>query len=555
MRFYTRLFIIFIIFNFHFSFAQDPTVGLLSYKPWQSFDGFNLLYPHNQPNVYLLNNCGEIVHVWEDSTHLRPGNTAYLLEDGNLIKTKRNATVAGNPIWAGGGGGTLEIRNWENELQWSYIVNDSLQRLHHDIAPMPNGHILAIVWELKTKEEAIAAGRDSNLLTEDELWPDKIIEIDPLTNEIVWEWHAWDHLIQDFDDTKLNYGVISEHPDLINLNYDTNDGKADWFHSNALDYDEINDLIVMSVPTFDEIWVIDHSTTTAQASGHTGGFSGRGGDLIYRWGNPRAYNRGTVAEQKLFYQHDIHWNNDFLSEVDPNFGKFAVFNNRVGSDFSEANVFNHGFDMYEFSFPMIGGIYGPEDFDLSIQHPIPQEMYSTGLSSIQFLPNGNMLLCSGRFGYSFELTPDNEIVWEYKTPLISGNFATQGDELNMNDNLTFRMFRYPTDYSAFVDKDLSPLGYIELEALFSFCEQILPVMGEEHRYGLKIFPNPASSMVSVLWNGGIHADIEILNVLGKSMYIAEQVSGGMQYVNISGWERGIYFVRINDTETKKFIIE
>jgi hypothetical protein len=182
-------------------------------------------------------------------------------------------------------------------------------------------------------------------------------------------------------------------------------------------------------------------------------------------------------------------------------------------------------------------------------------MYSTGLSSVQFLPNGNVLLCSGRTGYSFELNQDNEIVWEYKTPFEGGNFVTQGDILSINDNLTFRMFRYPTDYSAFTDKDLNPLGYIELEPFESFCEQILPTMESEHRYGLKIFPNPAHNMISVLWNGGIYADIEVFNVIGKRMHVDHQVSGGMQYIDLSGWERGIYFVQINQTETKKFIIE
>lgn len=555
MRILPLLITISFLGSYIISYSQDPTVGLLSYKPWQSYDGYNIIYPHNQPNVYLLNNCGEVVHVWEDSTHFRPGNTAYLLENGNLLKTKRSAVVAGNPIWAGGGGGTLEIRSWDNDLLWSYTLNDAVQRMHHDIAPMPNGNLLAIVWELKTLSEAIEAGRDTNLLSEDKLWPDKIVEIDPLTNQIVWEWKAWDHLVQEFDESKANYGLISEHPGLINLNYDTNDGKADWFHSNALDYDEINDLVVISVPTFDEIWVIDHSTTTAQAAGHTGGFSGKGGDLIYRWGNPEAYGRGTAEDKKLFYQHDIHWNNDFLSEVDPNFGKFAVFNNRVGSGFSQANIFDHGFDMYEFSFPMIGDVFGPEDFDLTLMHPTPQKMYSTGLSSVQFLPNGNVLLCSGRFGYSFEMTPEDEIVWEYKTPLISGNPATQGDVTGENDNLTFRMFRYPADYSAFLGKELDPLGYIELQALEGFCEQILPVMEQNHRYGLRLFPNPADQMISIHWNGGIYADIEVFNSIGRQMYKEDQITGGMHYLNISGWERGMYIVRINQTETKKFIIE
>ncbi|RME02510.1 MAG: hypothetical protein D6816_11045, partial [Bacteroidetes bacterium] len=171
------------------------TVGLLSYEPSKSFDGYNLLYPHNQPNVYLLDNCGEIVHVWEDDASFRPGNTAYILPDGRLVKTKRPAAVAGNPIWAGGGGGIVEIRDWDNNLLWSFELNDSLYRLHHDIQPMPNGNILMIAWESHTIEDLLDAGMDTSTLINGKLWSDMVIEVDPELDSIVWEWHAWDHLI------------------------------------------------------------------------------------------------------------------------------------------------------------------------------------------------------------------------------------------------------------------------------------------------------------------------------------------------------------------------
>ncbi|MEM9821915.1 MAG: aryl-sulfate sulfotransferase [Bacteroidota bacterium] len=531
--------------------AQN-TVGLLSYDPGQTYDGYNLIYPHNQPNVYLLDNCGEIVHVWTDSINFRPGNTAYLLEDGRMVKTTRPASIAGDAIWAGGGGATVEIRDWDNNLEWSFTLNDEKNRLHHDIEPMPNGNILMIVWEAKTRDEAIQAGRDSTKLANDVLWPDYIIEVDPSTDEIVWEWHLWDHLIQDFDETKDNFGVVADHPEWVDINFDT-DGAADWIHGNSIDYNAEIDQILFSTPFLNEIWIIDHSTTTEQAAGHVGGFGGRGGDLLYRWGNPQSYRAGTADDQQLFNNHDAHWIGDFLPPSHPDFGKILIFNNQAGPDFSTVNVINQPWDMYTTSYPMPNATWEPTNFDATITHPTPTDLYSTGLSSAQFLPNGNTLICSGRLGYSFELTPANEIVWEYRTPLIGGQPATQGDSLNINNNLTFRMDRYPTDYTAFDGRDLSQKGWIENDPNEFLCDQILPTSDIMEQYNLKIFPNPAADNLVIEWQAGVYVEVDIFDLLGRKMH-GFRATGGRRYLDVSNWESGIYFVEIGETETRKLLI-
>lgn len=550
-----HLFTPFLLFLCIGIFAQDTphTVGLLSYNPAKAYDGYNLIYPHNQPNVYLLDNCGEVVHVWQDEPQWRPGNTAYLLPNGNLVKTKRPAAIANDPIWAGGGGAIVEIRDWDNNLLWSFERNNEQERLHHDIALTDQGTILMIVWELKTQEEAIQAGRDPSLLADGELWPDYIIEVDPENDEIVWEWHVWDHLVQDFDPSKENYGVVADNPQRVDVNWDTSDGDADWMHTNAIDYNAEIGQVIISVPTFHEVWIIDKTTTTQQAAGSTGGFGGRGGDLLYRWGNPAAYQSGTAEDQTLFYQHDIHWIDDFLDFSNPFFGRLAVFNNQVGEDFSTANIFNPGFDMYKLGYPMMGNVWGPNSFDLTIQHPEPTMMYSTGLSSIQVLPNGNFLICVGRFGYSFEITPDNEIVWEYKTPLNGGARASQGDVLSENNNLTFRMDRYPAEYAAFEGRDLSSQGWIELNPDSTFCEQILPAGEQFSSYGLKAYPNPAASQLVLEWEGGVWASFEVFDLWGRQLE-RFRATGGRKYMDISDWREGVYFVRVNGMDVRKVVV-
>ena len=549
-------FFLFLSFVANIAIAQN-TVGLLSYDPTHSFDGYNLMFPHNQPNVYLLNNCGEVVHVWEDDANFRTGNIAYLREDGTLVKAKRDQNVTDDAIWAGGGGEFIEIRDWDNNLIWQFEMNNDSLRLHHDIAPMANGNILAVAWELKTEEEALAAGRDPATIAQDEIWSEYIFEINPTTNEIVWEWHVWDHLIQDFDSTKANYGVVEDHPELIDVNYDTHDGHPDWLHVNALDYSEFRDQILISVPYFDEVWIIDHSTTTEEAAGSFGGQSNDGGDLMFRWGNPVTYTRDTTMQKQLFFQHDTHFIDEYINASNPNYNSIGVFNNRAGADFSTVNIFRPQWDMYTWSYTLDEAntqTYFPADFSLTLTHPEPQKMFSTGLSSFQLLPNGNYLIMVGRFGYCFEMTPDNEIVWEYKTPLNGGAAATQGDVLTINNNLTFRMKRYPVDYPAFEGKDFSETSFIELEPDEDFCDQLLDVEVFEDAYNIKVYPNPASQYLVVEWDAGMYTHLDIYNAIGQKMQSIMR-TGGRAYLDITGWEAGMYFINLEGTKVARFIVE
>ena len=205
--------------------AQN-TIGTLTYLPEQTSPGYNLLYPLLQGNVYLTNNCGQVVHEWAPNDEFIPGSSAYLLENGHLIKCASLGNGS-NPIFNAGGASDFVIEyDWEGNIVWEFSLSNEQYRLHHDIEVLPNGNIVMMAWEYKTVEEAIQAGRNPDLLLENALWSDYIFEVQPdyATGgyEIVWEWRAWDHLIQDFDASKDNYGVIAEHPELININYDFN---------------------------------------------------------------------------------------------------------------------------------------------------------------------------------------------------------------------------------------------------------------------------------------------------------------------------------------------
>ncbi|MDA0939447.1 MAG: aryl-sulfate sulfotransferase [Bacteroidetes bacterium] len=446
-------------------FAQvlhsQNTIGVTEFQPDLVDEGYTLIYPHNQPNVYLLDLCGEVVHSWSNADTLRPGNVAYLQENGDIVMTYRPQVFSSDPLWAGGGGATVERRTWDNDVLWSYTLNDSTGRLHHDIEVKPDGNVFAIAWEHFSPEEAIQAGRDSALVPEDGLWSEMVVELSPDGNggaNIVWEWHAWDHLVQNLDPSKDNFGVVSENPNKIDVNYGTASAQpSDWLHINAIDYNPYFEHLLLSVPTFDELWIVDYDNFTP-------------GQLLWRWGNPEAYDMGTEEDKQLFYQHDCHWVYDHVTLNNPDFGKIAVFNNRVpsanGGSHSAVHLLNPSYTDYDnnFATDFNNGTFLPADFDWS--YVAPDSIYTSGLSSFQRLENGNSLICYGRWGDTREITSDGELAWRYKTPLVNaGGFASpvsQGTEPSINQNMTFRAHRYPSDFPAFQSVMLEPQGVLEL---------------------------------------------------------------------------------------------
>ena len=273
------------------------TLGLLERKPG-SFDGYTLMAPTRALVTYLIDPRGRIVNWWA-SQHM-PGIVAYLLPSGNLLRTGN----ARNPDYLiGGTGGIVQEFDWDGHLVWDYRYSTKDHCQHHDIERLPNGNILMVAWERISETEALAAGRDPKLLPDKRLYPDKIVEVvptGPKSGQVVWEWRAWDHIVQDFDKSKPNYGDPATNQDRVDLNYVAYNGRDDWMHVNAVAYHPKLDQIAISVRSFDEIWVIDHSTTTAEAKTASGGRSGKGGRLLYRYGNPMAYGRGTLQDQKLF---------------------------------------------------------------------------------------------------------------------------------------------------------------------------------------------------------------------------------------------------------------
>ena len=441
--------------------AQQQTVGLFLNDD-ASYQGYTLFAPIPSRVTYLIDNHGKLVHSW--ASDYRPGQAAYLLESGSLLRAAQWAPGPSR-FNAGGQGGRIEEFAWDGTLLWEFDYSSDQVRQHHDFERLPNGNVLLIAWEYKSYAECVAAGRSTAMLSDLELWPDHIVEIEPAGASgggIVWEWHAWDHLVQDYDPSKENYGVVTDHPELIDLNFSAvgpaGAGKADWLHINAVDYSEEFDQIILSVHNFSEIWVIDHSTTTEEAAGHTGGNSGKGGDLLYRWGNPLAYDRGVTGDQKLFLQHDSQWIESGLAGE----GNILIFNNgggRPGDDHSTVDEIVPPVDEFGDYALTAGSAYGPGSAVWSYAAANPTDFYGQNTSGAQRLPGGNTLICDGPHGTFFEVTAAGQTVWRYVNPIANGGTIAQGDPATQNG--VFRAYRYGPDHAAFDGRDLMPGDPIE----------------------------------------------------------------------------------------------
>jgi len=503
--------------------AQSPDNGPLatskngvSLSSPDAYPGYSLVAPMNSTSTYLVDMQGRIVREWKSK--YTPALSAYFLENGHLLRPANNRD--GGDFGGPGAGGRIQEFDWDGNLVWNYVVELQGLKPHHDICKLPNGNVLVIANEPKTAEEAVAAGRKPESVGQ-QLLPDCLIEIKPTgltTGEVVWEWHAWDHLVQDVDKAKPNYGEVAEHPELIDVNFgsrefdrmmadpqqlarlrslgyvgggpprdrdadgakpgdapadstapadddrprpprerdrrepgddrpadaprgdrppgdgprDGNRGRGgpmqgDWMHTNSVAYNAELDQIVLSIHNFSEIWIIDHSTTTAESASHTGGRRGKGGDLLYRWGNPQAYRSGSKADQRLFAQHCAHW----IPAGVPGAGHLMVFNNGQGrpdgayssvDEIAPPLAADGTYQREEFL------AFGPDKASWTFAAEDKPSFFSMLISGAQRLPNGNTFICSGNQALLFEVTSDGRIVWVYKHPGggMGGDFGRMG---------------------------------------------------------------------------------------------------------------------------------
>jgi len=493
---------------------SQTNVGLLHHSS-MAVEGYTLFTPVESKFTYLIDNCGDVVNEWEGTKP--PAYTVYLLEDASLLRISK---------------GWIERFSWSGELIWyTDLENDFNLRNHHDIEPLPNGNILIIAGEYFSIIDAIEKGRNPENL-ENRVSVDYLVEIEPVgidSAKIVWEWHFWDHLIQDFDEEKKGFGNVAEHPELLDIN--VGKSMSDWTHVNGIDYHAGLDQILISSPFSSELYIIDHSTTSEEAASHTGGKYGKGGDFLWRWGNPQLYKAGIASERKLFGQHDPKW----IEAGHPNEGNISVFNNNFAYQSSAVHIISSSI-LEDGSYPIAEQGFLPKDFSWTFYGEIlGKKFFNSIKSGIQIQANGNSLISLGT-GLIFEITPEEELVWAYQNPIVDDEkILSQFDDKDNTE--IFRAERYPLNYVAFNGKELSPKGTLENENSLSEACRLISAIEETNSISLVNFVyEPVANLVLVntLLND---IEVKIIDVFGRV-----QFESNSRQIDVSHLPKGLYYV-------------
>jgi hypothetical protein len=535
----------------------------------QKWPGYTLITPKTT-SAYLWDTSGNVYHTWTLTGST--GYSGYLLPGGYLI---RSVTRTGNSFTGGPITGKVQKVSYDGTILWDYVYSTTDYCMHHDIHPMPNGNVLLIAYERKTAAQASAAGSTNSI----EMWPDKIVEVKPTglnTGEVVWEWHAWDHLVQNVDASKANYyASISDHPELLNINYSNS---KDWMHVNGVSYNAELDQVTFSSHNLNEIYVIDHSTTTAEAASHAGGKYGKGGDFLYRWGNPAAY--GVTGTKVLNVVHDAHW----VPNGCPNAGALVGFNNYgVSTTKSSVDlVFAPINDDGSYN-KTAGAAFSPSSY--SLRHAVNGVTSNEGGS--QQLPNGNMIVCVGKAGILYEVDSNGTVLFtktitggaakaqRYSKCYIDSTLAPtpvitieNGTTLTTTSATTYQWYKNGSPISGATSQTYVPTTTAKYQVKVtnaSGCESLVSASykftsssnGIENNAALEFdaYPNPTGDYLNLhgdMINQG-NIEIALTDINGALVY-----SGlNQQKIDVSELNNGLYFLTVKTEKgsaVKKIVV-
>ncbi|MFY8110134.1 MAG: aryl-sulfate sulfotransferase [Bacteroidia bacterium] len=535
----------------------------------QQWGDYILYSTQNSTTTTLLDTNRTVFKTWSHAGY-KTGYSSYLAPGGYLYKTisKSGVSFTGGPIC-----GQIIKMDWAGNIVWNYTYSTTDYCSHHDFHVMPNGNVLLIAYERHTAAEVAALGGSFN----GEVWSEHVAEIKQTgetTGEVVWKWRVWDHMLQTTDASKPNYYAAAlDHPELFNINYGL---KKDWIHMNGIDYNPITDQIAVSSHNLNEWYIIDHSTSTEEAASHSGGFSGKGGDILFRWGNPAAY--GASGTTILNVTHDAHW----IPEGVPNAGRLVGFNNK-GVSATKSAVDQIILPQNGYNFDRTAGqAFAPSTY--TERHA--STGYTSNMGNSQQLPNGNMLVCLALSGIVYEINSAGTTLWsksmggsvpqsfKYEKCYVENQAPTQptitkdATTLNSSAASAYQWYKNgvlieganqqtytPTEEAIYVVRIKDAAACFNVySASYKYSNTSTGLNDDLKLNELKVFPNPSTGIFNLELDGITDFNTMVFSMNGDLVFEGENI----KEIDLSSLANGVYFLHVSSENkvsvTKKLVI-
>ena len=343
-------------------------------------DGYNLFGSLLEKKAWIADSNGQFIW-YSDALNINP--LSNILDNGNLLGIYFTDD---------------ELVSYDSKLAVEYSIDreiawsnpDSLFA-HHDMLLLPNGNYLLLIKEIQNGPIPYGSwtpafqniGYIADGVTNELPWEgDRIIEINPNSNEIVWSWSVFDH-----------YNMVD---------YDTLGGywnsalqylKYDWTHCNSLFYDDNDGSIYLSSRHLSRITKIDYES----------------GQIIWNLGHQMESNDIDMGDDICFsYQHDVTIldNGNLLFLDNGNLSEYYCNTDGPVTRALELSILENN-----------------ETYTASIEweHPLEQMYSGLFMGSCQRLPNGNTLInpgSMGLYGRVFEVDSNGQAIWEMAVSTI-----------------------------------------------------------------------------------------------------------------------------------------
>ena len=371
---YLRLSVLGLISAVAFGYPTVYPTGTTIYDPDNAYGSYILVADHNDRSnhpsaaartegqvpgdIRLIDMNGNVVHTWNVVPYFN--KRARVLENGHLL-------------YAGPDKRVIQY-DWDSNIVWEHKGIGSV----NDLRILPNGNRLLIAHEpipqsaqgkVEDVSEKIAPWWGPRMRgSEEHQQGGDIFEVN-LNGEVVWEWHAHDHL-----DLNL-FSPLTPLNDWLHMNSIAPLPENKWYDAGDKRFKPGN--ILINPRNINMMYIVDKQTGSVVWEGthnYKGGMAHSHEPEMIEKGLPGAGNI-ILFDNSLFPRNRTHTGQTFIIELDPTTMEIVWKYETEGY----ANI----------------------------------KFFSKTMGTQKRLPNGNTFIGEDNTGRLFQVQPDGTIVWEF----------------------------------------------------------------------------------------------------------------------------------------------